>query len=299
MQYDYLTEEEIKKIEKAIKRRRRRSFQYIEWKILGYVVAVVLLFSISYNYKYELERFLNPIYYTGAEQNQIIALNESGEPLMKVHYIDVGCADATFVELPNNKTMLIDCAGDLLETNNSVNALLQYLDVEIYSHRANKVIDYLVITHPDRDHYAGAKSVLRVYDVVNIIRPTVLTKNEYDFYFNNGTDEIEDLFPVKVDSEYEEFIYYLQNELKSNLNSNMIFGRSGLDFSDDNFKLEFIAPNRFDYGEEWNDFSSCIRLEYSNRVFIFTGDASRQIEQEIIENYAYDIDYLKDWTSWK
>lgn len=288
-----MTEEERREeILKQIKKARRRSFKYIEWKILAFVVIVILLFSIGYSNKVELERFLNPIYYEGAEHNNIVSLSDGDEAKLKVHFIDVGCADATFIELPNNKTMLIDCAGDSLEKNNSINALLRYLEIEIFEDREEKILDYLVVTHPDRDHYLGAKSILKAYDVKNIIRPIVLSETEKSKFNTNQMQDEEDLYPVKVDSEYEEFITFVERELKSSTDVRMFYGKAGLDFSESEYSLEFIAPNNIDYDDEWNNYSSCIRLKYLGKTFLFMGDAEISVENELVNKYSHNIGYL-------
>ena len=59
----------------------------------------------------------------------------------------------------------------------------------------------------------------------------------------------------------------------------------------DNNKLYFL--NKKDYGNE-NDNSSVIYTEFNNHKFLFMGDASVSVEQDLIEKYNLnDIDVLK------
>ncbi|MEG0167016.1 MAG: MBL fold metallo-hydrolase, partial [Ruthenibacterium sp.] len=78
----------------------------------------------------------------------------------KVHFIDVGQADATLVE-QDGKFALID-AGDFTSQID----LLNYLDdVGV------KTIDLLIMTHPHTDHIGGMEAVLKRYRVKQVLLP--------------------------------------------------------------------------------------------------------------------------------
>lgn len=80
---------------------------------------------------------------------------------MRLHYLDVGQADSTFIELPDGQTMLID-AG----TKSGGATVVEYIKALGY-----KQITYFVLTHCDNDHVGGAVNVFTAFDVVNIYRP--------------------------------------------------------------------------------------------------------------------------------
>lgn len=82
---------------------------------------------------------------------------------MVVHYIDVGQADSTFIELPDGTTMLID-TGDV----GTEDELVDYLTAAL---GYKTEITHLVLTHSDQDHVAGTKAVLDAFEVENIYRP--------------------------------------------------------------------------------------------------------------------------------
>src|SRR3989339_224141 len=74
---------------------------------------------------------------------------------MGVYIIDVGQGDAIYIILPGGKTALID-GGPGAEK----------ISKFIKEHQITK-IDYLVLTHPDSDHYSGLKYVFTHCQVDN------------------------------------------------------------------------------------------------------------------------------------
>ncbi|MEG2672870.1 MAG: ComEC/Rec2 family competence protein [Ruthenibacterium sp.] len=85
---------------------------------------------------------------------------DSAGTATKVHFIDVGQADATLVE-QDGKFALID-AGDFTAQIE----LLDYLDKV-----GVKTIDLLVMTHPHTDHIGGMEAVLKRYRVKQVLLP--------------------------------------------------------------------------------------------------------------------------------
>ena len=75
-----------------------------------------------------------------------------------IHFIDVGQGDSIFIELPNNKTMLID-GGEARFSSKIIN----YIDSLGY-----KRINYLLGTHPHADHIGGLSAIIETFDIENI-----------------------------------------------------------------------------------------------------------------------------------
>jgi beta-lactamase superfamily II metal-dependent hydrolase len=78
-------------------------------------------------------------------------------PTLRVLFLDSGMGDCTLVVFPDNKLMLVDCGAkknkETVEPQ-IVAALNRWLPAN------NGVIDYLVITHPDGDHFNMLGAVL-------------------------------------------------------------------------------------------------------------------------------------------
>lgn len=74
----------------------------------------------------------------------------------KAHFLNVGCADCTFLELGNHIVM-IDCGYKGAYDDSAYDNILRYLiRVVKRSH-----IDLLIITHPHRDHFNGLKELFK------------------------------------------------------------------------------------------------------------------------------------------
>ena len=87
---------------------------------------------------------------------------------IKIHFIDVGQGDSTFIELPNNETMLIDAGESYKE--------------EIVSSYIKKLgynkIDYLVGTHPHTDHIGGLSHIINTFEINKIYMPKALSTSK-------------------------------------------------------------------------------------------------------------------------
>ena len=161
-------------------------------------LLILCSLAVSLSFSEPLEHIINKSYYEQIEKQK--ALEESGEIVFNkddlcVSYVAVNSADAIVIELPDDKLMLIDSAK-----GNSKDLLLNYLADKIFNDRADKVIDYFIITHPDDDHYGGAVSVLTEYDVKSIYRPKALGYDEGERFKNDGKTTKEDSYKVKGSS---------------------------------------------------------------------------------------------------
>lgn len=83
-----------------------------------------------------------------------------------VTFLDVGQGDATLIQAPGGRTMLID-AGQAYPARNGRPAYDTGAQVVVpYLQRQGiSQLDYLVLTHPDGDHVGGAPSVLQAVAV--------------------------------------------------------------------------------------------------------------------------------------
>lgn len=184
------------------------------------------------------------------------SLNIQNNNIIRISYIDVGQGDSELIQV-NGKNLLID-AG----TNESTNKVISYLDKQKV-----KKLDYVVATHPHEDHIGGMAAVIKKYDIGQFYAPKKLT--------NTKT--------------FENMI----NALKSkNLKVNV--ARAGVEFDlGKDVKCEMLAPNNNNY-EDLNNYSAVIKVTYKDSKFLFTGDAQKLSEKEILsENYDLSSDVLK------
>ena len=79
-----------------------------------------------------------------------------------VRFVDVGQGDATIIEFPDGKTMLIDTPTG---KSSVVKAALRA--------DGRSTIDWLVATHPDADHIGGLDTIISSMDIGSIWAPEV------------------------------------------------------------------------------------------------------------------------------
>ena len=171
---------------------------------------------------------------------------------MKVHYIDVEEGDSIFIELPNEKTMLID-AGEALEGKKVIN----YIKQLGYSN-----IDYVVGTHPHADHIGGLAQVINSFSVGKIYMPKAIsTSKTYENLLNTIS-----MKGLKI------------RTAKAGINI----------INENNLLIDIIAPNNDSYSD-LNNYSVVIKITYKNRKFIFMGDAEMISENEILTDVTADI----------
>jgi competence protein ComEC len=93
-------------------------------------------------------------------------------PPTTLDFLDVGHGDAAFIRTPGGTTLLVDAGdkSDYLDMGSRVVApwlLSQGIDQ----------LDYLVVTHSDRDHIGGVASVLKQIDVGEVLLWPVASNN--------------------------------------------------------------------------------------------------------------------------
>lgn len=170
-----------------------------------------------------------------------------------VHFIDVGQADSIFIQLPNNKTMIID-AGN----NDDGNAVVNYI-----TSLGVKKIDYVVGTHPHEDHIGGLDTVINSLEIGKIYMPDVISQTKT---FEDVLTAIDNKGLTITVAEKGVIIF---NETVDGLK----------------LRAEILAPNSDNY-KDLNDYSAVIRLEYGSKAFLFTGDAETVSENEILATGA-------------
>lgn len=181
------------------------------------------------------------------ENKNVDSAIESVEGKLIVSYIDVGQADSIFIE-SDNKSVLID-AG----TNETGENVVKFLNEKNIKH-----IDYVIATHPHEDHIGGMAEVIKNFEIGNFYSPKVIS--------NTKT--------------YERMVKELKNQ---NLKINILKGgvEPGIDIP--GVKVEVLSPNKDEY-ENLNNYSPIIKITFGKNTFLFTGDAEKEIERELLEN---------------
>ena len=170
------------------------------------------------------------------------------ESAYRIHFIDVGQGDSALIQAPTGENMLIDAGPNSSET-----ALRAYLDQHCVTR-----LDYLVLTHPHEDHIGGADMILETYEVGTVILPDVTTTT----------------------STFERMLRALD---KSGASMKTAAPNDTYPFADASFTL--LGPAVI-HADDLNNCSVVLRLDIGSRHFLFTGDAEKAEEEEILKHFS-------------
>ncbi|MCX5782601.1 MAG: MBL fold metallo-hydrolase [Elusimicrobia bacterium] len=173
---------------------------------------------------------------------------------LTIYFVDVGQGDAEFIVLPSSKAVLID--GGSSDTNIS-----NFLSKTGYS-----TIDFLVLTHPHSDHYAG----------LNYVFDKMQVNGFYDTKIDNARASGDDSVRNKAKIEPGCTTYY------------PIEG-STLNW-DPEVRAELfntcISTTISNNGYQINDASIVLKLTYKGKSVLFTGDIGKGVEERLIKQYG-------------
>ncbi len=207
-------------------------------------------------------------------KNQVIPENnlnnQTVEDGVVINFLDVGQGDASLIIFPDNEQMLVDCSEDarVLE---ALSRVMDFYDNEI---------DYLLITHPDSDHYGGCEEVLNRFKIKNII---------YTGYKKSGDSAWDALF-AKIN--HDPNINYFKIEGEQTLD----IASTSLHFLYPDHSLEYDPKiSNLDKEVNANNTSIVFELRYKNNEVLFTGDAESELEDYLVDKYGeiLDSDILK------
>lgn len=192
----------------------------------------------------------------GLEELKYINADDTDESYFEVHFIDVGQADCSLI-ICDDSAMLID-GGNVADSSLVVSYLLSENIIEL---------DYVICTHAHEDHVGGLNGPLNKFTVTNeIIAPAT------------GADS----------KCYQDFLDAVQKQGKT-----VFVPDAGYTFSLGSSTVEILGPITEDH-EDINDTSVVSRITYGETSFLFTGDAEREAEADILEaGYDISADVLK------
>lgn len=178
-----------------------------------------------------------------------------------VNFYDVGQGDAILIETPYNQQILIDGGP-----NDRILAKLGS-DMPFW----DRTIELIISTHPHADHLFGLVSVLDRYQVEQILETGVVCDTSVCQKWQQTIKEKN--IPTRIAQAGQKI------KLGQGLVINVLYPFENLE----NQKIKDL-----------NNTSIMTRLIYGKNSFLFTGDAEKAEEYEILENNIYvDSDVLK------
>ena len=171
-----------------------------------------------------------------------------------IEMLDIGQGDSIIIH--SKDTILIDTGGNQYNDTISDNIIIPTL-----KSLGIKKIKYLILTHGDYDHMGESINLVNKFKVENVI-------------FNKGKYNYLEQELIKVLNKKK--IKYYKDIEKLNLNENILY---------------FLNTKIYD---NENDNSNVIYTNINNKKILLMGDASIEVEKEIIEKYNItNIDILK------
>ena len=169
--------------------------------------------------------------------------------------LKAGQADAIIMQSENH-CVIIDCGE-----KDDGDDVVRYLE----NNGIDKV-DYLFITHFDKDHVGGVPKVLDGVGVGEVITPAYSgTNSEYAKYISAAGEH--NITPTELTDD--------------------------MTFILDDVLFEVYPPQKTSYAEGDNDFSLVISVTHGDNRFLFAGDAEKERLSEIMEQVSGEFDFLK------
>ena len=163
---------------------------------------------------------------------------------LKITFFDVGKGDAVLLE-SEEQTMLIDTGYD-----DTADVVLEYLETEDI-----QTLDYLVITHFDKDHVGGADKILETVEVQEVLEP--------DYESNSKQTE-----------------QYKEAMAAKGITPEKVTDTTDVPFAGADCTV--YPPRQEDYEEEDNDFSLVLSVTFGEERFLFAGDCEKERLSELM-----------------
>ncbi len=179
--------------------------------------------------------------------------------ILTVYFLDIGQGDAIFIDSPGHGRALID-GGANRKILSELGKILPFAD---------KRIDVMIETHPDKDHIGGLPEVASRYEIGMFLEPGVESDNNID-------DELK------------------KRIVETNVPS--LLARRGMVINfGDGVKFQILFPNQDVSRWETNDASIVARLVYGNKSLLLTGDSPIKTENILLklDSISLDSDVLK------
>lgn len=179
---------------------------------------------------------------------------------LHILFFDIGQGDAIFIQTPKGHQILIDGGPS--------KRILEKLAKEIPFW--DRTLDLVILTHPEKDHLEGLIWVLNRYKVENILWTGVFRDTNV----------------------FKEW----QKKLKKE-EARKVIARAGQGIKAGNVRIFISYPFRNLAGKEYkdsNDTSVIAHLIFGKKSFLFTGDATKKTEEELLkEKLDINSDVLK------
>lgn len=173
-------------------------------------------------------------------------LSSAGGNSLRVHFIDVGQADAILIEGPEGENIVID-AGN----NDDSEMVVNYIKKQGIGK-----LKAVIGTHPHEDHIGGLDAVIESFEIDRIYLPKAV----------HTTESFRDVLKAVSDKGMK-----------------VTTAAMGVSIPLKEMTAEFLGPAGREY-DNLNNYSAVLRLTYGGVGFLFQGDAEEESEKDILES---------------
>ncbi len=184
-----------------------------------------------------------------------------GKQSASVWYFDVGQGDSELVRLPNGKNLLID-AGT---TESGPHLVKLIKDMGITK------LDMVIATHPHADHIGGMLKIVENFEIGTFYMPRIADKD------------------VPTTKTYTDLLKGIQRKRIPT-----VAAKAGISLlQEKSCSVRLLAPKLAQY-KEMNNYSAVAMVTIGEKKFLFTGDAQKESETEMLKSgAALHADVLK------
>ncbi len=183
--------------------------------------------------------------------SQTVDLSQSP---IAITILETGKSDCIILEI-EDKTVMIDTGLD--ENGQKIIDFLNNEDID--------TIDYLIISHLDKDHIGGSDIIMDQMTINEVIQPNYSRDTKQYKEYKQALDD------------HHVTVHYLTDDLTFEIN-------------EVNFKIH--APLQENY-EQSNDYSLITSVSYKNHSFLFAGDAEAIRLSEFLTTHPQHYTLLK------
>ncbi len=173
----------------------------------------------------------------------------------EAHFLDVGQGDCTYLRLPEEQNVLVDCNIEGAAEN--VVEYLKGLDI--------RTLHHLVITHPDWDHMSGLELLAQNFEIAEV----------WDNNYEHDTDEHKD---------YRSILRNLERN-----GTTIINPRAGdRHLTPGSLPVIVLSPYE-KYSTNLNNASIVFKVVYGQVSFLFGADCEKERWEEILEYFKEEL----------
>jgi competence protein ComEC len=225
--------------------------------IVLYIIIIIILFYFGKEKYIIVSLLILIVLFTNYSKLYI------KEDKLEITFLDVGSGDAIYIEINNQRKILLDGGNKKTEGEFSIDYGKEKVAPFLNS-KYVKNLDMVITSHNHSDHVGGLEYILKNFDISK-------------FVYSESYKEYEILNEVKS-KEIES--YFVNSNDIINLNNNSY--------------IKILNPDENIKDENENNNSIVFMLYYKDFKGIFCGDVEKEIEEKLVNsNCELDADLLK------